>query len=170
MYTLCASQVAVVCTYVHITCTCTCIASLRPKKGTRTVPFLRIPAGIVISSTGRRSPMYKVYIVPGDTTGRSPLRPAKGTRTVPFFNQPRGASYLVDLAKKQDRITGYFWTQGPLYCKYFSRPPVASYSNPKKSQSRRLLHSCIVLCVLAYVLCFLGALARGLFLKKTHSG
>ena len=90
MYTLCASQVAVVCTYVHITCTCTCIASLRPKKGTRTVPFLRIPAGIVISSTGRRSPMYKVYIVPGGTTGAPHFGQQRGPERSPFLTSPAG--------------------------------------------------------------------------------
>ena len=120
MYTLCAFQVAVVCTYVHITCTCTCFASLRPKKGTRTVPFLRIPAGIVISSTGRRSPMYKVYIVPGGTTGAPLFGQQRGPERSPFLTSPAGLLTSSTWPRTRSHHW-YFWTQGPLYCKYFSR-------------------------------------------------
>ena len=140
------------------------------KRGPERSPFYASLRGLLFLRLGEGPFMYKVYIVPGDTTGAPHFGQQRGPERSPFLTSPAGLLTSSTWPVKQERITGYFWTQGPPFCKYFSRPPVASYSNPKKSQSRRLLHSCIVLCVLAYVLCFLGALACGLFLKKTHSG
>ena len=98
---LCASQVAAVCTYVHITWQHVSSPRLpsTQERGPERSPFSSIPAGIFIfSDRVKGCSMYIVYIVPGDTPGAPFLRPVKGTRTVPFFNQPCGAFYYNDLA------------------------------------------------------------------------
>ena len=89
-----------------------------------------------------------------------------GTQKVPFYAALRGILPSTT-GQEQERVALLFGPRVHLVktCIYiYPRPPVASYSNPKKSQSCRLQHSCIVLFVLAYFKCFLGALARGLFL------
>ena len=160
------------CTYCTKSLRHNCRYALRPKKGTRTVPFLTQPCGACYFCDWAKSGyMYILYIVPGDTTV-AVLRPEKGTRTVPLFYLALRGFLLFDLVKNKSGSPFYLWTQGPPVntCKIFTHDHLWLVIVILKSQSRRLLHSCIVLCVLAYVLCFLGALARGLFLKKTHSG
>ena len=146
-------------------------SSLRPGKGTRTVPFLSATLrGFLTIDLGGKAPICtQLYIVPAALSvlllrpvrgpERSPFYSAvlpvlpsstsKGTRTVPFFIAALRGILLVDLVLEQERLTTLFLDPGStlLYI-FFKKPPVASYSNPKKSQSRRLLHSCIVLCVL----------------------
>ncbi len=111
---------------------------LRPKKGTRTVPFLSSPAGLVTPSTGSRAAVCTfLYIVPGDTTVAPLLRPEKGTRTVPFLYPALRGFLHHRPGQEQERIIILSLDPGST-CKFvniYPRPPVASYSNPKDSIS-----------------------------------
>ena len=89
-----------------------------------------------------------------------------GTRTVPFYAALRGTLLPYDLGQEQERVAILF---GPrvhpvqISVNIYPQPPVASYSNPKVSISSSPAFLYCIICT-AYVLCFLGALARGLFL------
>ena len=102
-----------------------------------------------------------------DTTVAAPFFVQEmGTQKVPFYAALRGLLHL-DVWTRTRAGGKPFRTQGPP-CKnflyIFTHDHLWLVIVILKSQSRRLQHSCIVLFVLAYVLCFLGALARGLFL------
>ena len=116
-------------------------------------------------------PYVQMYIVPADTTVAALPSSTHnwGPERSPFI-QPCGASYFFDSGQEQEHLTTFLDPGSTCKLYIFTHDHLWLVIVILKTQSRRLLHSCIVLCVLAYVLCFLGALARGLFLKKTHSG
>ena len=109
--------------------------------------------------------MYILYIIPGPTQlSLLPSATNWGPKG-PLLCCPAGHFIISTCGQEQERVTLLLGPRVHLvktFVYIYPRPPVAS--NPKKSQSRRLQHSCIVLFVLAYFKCFLGALACGLFL------
>ena len=87
----------------------------------------------------------------------------------PLFINPSRGFLHIDGSSKLNKIASTI-IFGPMVlivhnCKYFPTTTCGWFypSNPQ-SQSRRLLSICIVLFVLAYFVCFLGALACGFFL------
>ena len=92
-----------------------------------------------------------------------------GDPKVPFLKTPAVFFLHIDDSSWLNKIASTI-IFGPMVlivqnCKYLPTTTCGWFypSNPK-SQSRRLLSICIVLFVLAYFVCFLGALACGFFL------
>ena len=79
----------------------TTVASPRPSKGTRTVPFFILPCGACyFFDLGKCCNLYILYKVPGDTTVALRSTTWKGDPNGPLiFNQPCGAFYYFDLNK-----------------------------------------------------------------------
>ena len=151
-----------------VTCTCSSPCVLAQERGPERSPFLSATLrGFLLRPGWEGSHMYTTVHSTcdtfcdqlGDPNGPlftlryyrcSPLRPVRGPERSPFFYTACVRHFTTSTwSPEQERITALFLDPGStlLYI-FFKKPPVASYSNPKKSQSRRLLHSCIVLCVL----------------------
>ena len=91
-----------------------------------------------------------------------------GDPKVPFLKTPAGFLHIDDSSWQNKIASTIIFGPNVLIvqnCKYLPTTTCGWFypSNPK-SQSRRLLSICIILFVLAYFVCFLGALARGFFL------
>ncbi len=82
-----------------------------------------------------------------------PSSTTKGTRTVPFFIAALRGILYSDLVQEQERLTNYFWTQGPLYCTYFSKNHLWLVIVILKSLN--LVVSCIPVLYYVYCICFM---------------
>ena len=100
----------------------TTVASPRPSKGTRTVPFFILPCGAYYSSTWASAAIC-TYCTKYLATQLSLFvqRPGKGTRTVPLFLISPAGLFITSTRTRADLLLPFvFWTQGPPVniCKY----------------------------------------------------
>ncbi len=129
--------------------------ALRPKKGTRTVPFLSCPAGHVTPSTGPRAAYVHIVHSTWRPNGCSPSSSQKGDPNGPLsFIQPCGAFYLATGTRTRAHRRILSLDPGST-CKFvniYPRPPVASYSNPKDSISSS---PAFLYCIMCTCICFM---------------
>ena len=147
------------CTNVHIILCCSCY-----------VPSVHIPALLCKYVLYLLASLQWVYICTytSPNASRPVLLDEWGPKGPLFKNPSRGFLHIDDSSWLNKIASTIIF--GPMVlivqnCKYLPTTTCGWFypSNPK-SQSRRLLSICIVLFVLAYFVCFLGALARGFFL------
>ena len=160
------------CTNVHSSWRHNCRPGSSTQKGDPNGPFFILPCGACYNFDWARAAYVHIVHSTWRPNGCSPSSSQKGDPNGPLsFIQPCGAFYLATgtRTRAHQRILSLDPGSTCKFVNIYPRPPVASYSNPKDSISSSPAFLYCIMCT-AYVLCFLGALARGLFLKKTHSG
>ena len=154
-----------------VTCTCPRLVS-SPRKGDPNGPlFICNPAGFFNHRPGwEGSHMYTTVHSTcgticdqlGDPNGPlfilryyrcSPLRPARGPERSPFLYCPAGHFTTSTWSWNKSASLHYFWTQGPLYCKYFSKNHLWLVIVILKSLN--LVVSCIPVLYYVYCICFM---------------